>query len=463
MKELLRITHGMQDEIGEDALYDYNLEVYEGEILYIQGMPGSGIRTLMNIFAGDCALKSGRLLLNGREVPDYNRNGAFLHGIYTITAERDLVETLTVAENLEAIRYLPFSGRLYSRKHSIRRVNKYLEQEGVQISAEDYVWTLGSKDRKRLSILKAKMHGARLIILDAMNELYEGKEAEEICSLIQKANREGSTFVILTWHYNMLAEIADRIQLVSRGIDLKEWRGLNDRIRSALRDPMGYRREKEEPGRMTGQERFNGFLGLYDYEWETEREFRNYLVLLRRENETLWNAEIRAELPEKGFVAGHGTVLIPQDSAEKLLMNLSVADNLILPIPRRVSRSSVGWIPGHIEKNIADRFYAVTGVDALKTEIRELDRVERKILSIYRWAASHPQVLILERPYSGFHPEEVQRIRSFLQALEQNGIQIIYFSKAFDEMQLDCEKILISHNGRSAKMTTPITFFSTPE
>ena len=64
MKELLRITHGMQDQAGEDALYDYNLEVYEGEILYIQGMPGNGIRTLMNIFAGDCALKSGKLLLN---------------------------------------------------------------------------------------------------------------------------------------------------------------------------------------------------------------------------------------------------------------------------------------------------------------------------------------------------------------------------------------------------------------
>lgn len=105
MKELLRITHGMQDQAGEDALYDYNLEVYEGEILYIQGMPGNGIRTLMNIFAGDCALKSGKLLLNGKEVSGYNRDGAFLHGIYTITAERDLVEILTVAENLEAIRY----------------------------------------------------------------------------------------------------------------------------------------------------------------------------------------------------------------------------------------------------------------------------------------------------------------------------------------------------------------------
>ena len=463
MKELLRITHGMQDQAGEDALYDYNLEVYEGEILYIQGMPGNGIRTLMNIFAGDCALKSGKLLLNGKEVSGYNRDGAFLHGIYTITAERDLVETLTVAENLEAIRYLPFSGSLYNRKRSTRRVKKYLEQEGVHISAEDYVWTIGSKDRKRLSILKAKMHGARLIILDAMNELYEGKEAEEICSLIQKANREGITFVILTQHYNMLAEIADRIQLVSRGIDLKEWRELSDRIRNVLRDPMGYQQESGKPGSGAGQKCFSGFLGLYDYEWETEREFRNYLVLLRRENEALWNAEIWAELPEKGFVAGRGTVLIPQDSAEKLLMNLSIADNLILPIPRRVSRSCIGLIPKHIEKNIADRFYTVTGVDAAKTEICELDRVERKILSIYRWAASHPKVMILERPYSGFHPEEVQRIRNFLQDLEQKGIRIIYFSKAFDEMQLDCEKILISHNGRSAKMTTPITFFSTPE
>ena len=442
MKELLRIVGGVQDQLIEDALYQYNLEVYEGEILYIQGIRGSGIHTLTSILAGDCALKAGSLFLNEKKVQDYNRNSALQYGIYTITAERDLVGTMTVAENLEAVRYLPFAGRCYSRRKATGKVADYLIKEQAAIRADDYVWTLSQKERKQLSILKAKMHGAHLIVLDATREIYEGREAEEICRLIRRSNAEGITFILLSEHYSMLAEIATRIQVLSQGIDLMEWRLLDDRSRKRLRNPLMDNEHRSEKRLQMGSGEAvpGGFLGLYDYEWGIEHGLREYLFRVRQENSELW-------------------VLIPQNSGEMLLDNLSIADNLILPIPRRVSRNRLGTIPRNVEKNILEKFYRTTGISRTKKEIQDLNRVQKKILSIYRWAISHPSCMILESPYSGFHSEEVQKIRLFLMQLDKKGIRILYFSRALDEMERDCGRILITQNGKSAKMTTLSHFF----
>ena len=461
MKELLRIVGGVQDQLIEDALYQYNLEVYEGEILYIQGIRGSGIHTLTSILAGDCALKAGSLFLNEKKVQDYNRNSALQYGIYTITAERDLVGTMMVAENLEAVRYLPFAGRCYSRQKATEKVADYLIKEQAAIQADDYMWTLSRKERKQLSILKAKMHGAHLIVLDATREIYEGREAEEICGLIRRSNEEGITFILLSEYYSMLAEIATRVQVLSQGIDLMEWRLLDDRSRKRLRNPLMDNEHKNEKRLQmgSGEAAPGGFLGLYDYEWEIEQGLREYLFRVRQENPELWEREICIDIPQAGCISNGKTVLIPQNSGEMLLDNLSIADNLILPIPRRVSRNRFGTIPRNVEKNILEKFYRTTGISRTKKEIQDLNRVQKKILSIYRLAISHPSCMILESPYSGFHSEEVQKIRRFLMQLDKKGIRILYFSRALDEMERDCGRILITKNGKSAKMTTLSHFF----
>ncbi len=452
MKELLRIVHGCLDDIGEGELRDYNVEIYEGDILYIQGVEDSGIRTLAKVFAGDCALKGGSLFLNGKKVEDYDRNTAYYYRIYTITAERDLVETLSVAENLEAVRHLPFSLRLYNRKKAEQEVNDYLEKEQVDVRADEEPWMLSQTDRKKLSILKANMHGARLVILDATHGFYEGKEAEEICELIRRANEEGITFVILSRYYTMFAEIASRIQVLAGGMDLKEWGQIDEHIRLCLRRPAG-------GTAAAGIETTYGFLGMYDYEWEMEDGIWQYLSFVRRQNPLFWEKEVGAHIPEQGCSFRKDTVVIPVNSGENLVSNLDIADNLLLPIPHRIGRGPGGMIPANIRRNILERFYRTTGIDPDKTQIGDLNRIQRKILSIYRWELAHPQIMILESPYSGLMPEEIRSLRIYLQGVAKRGIRILYFSKTPDDMREDCENVILTQNGKNAKIATFSHFF----
>ncbi|MCD7955731.1 MAG: ATP-binding cassette domain-containing protein [Lachnospiraceae bacterium] len=461
MKELLRIVHGRVDDIGEGELHDYNVEIYEGDILYIQGVEDSGIRTLAKVFAGDCALKGGSLFLNGKKVEDYDRGTAYYYQIYTITAEGDLVETLSVAENLEAVRHLPFSLRPYDRKKTERKVNEYLKMEQLDIRADEEPWMLSQTNRKKLSILKAGMHGARLVILDATHGYYEGKEAKEICDLIRRTNEEGITFVILSRYYTLFAEIANRIQVLSGGIDLKEWGRADERIRHRLRRPAGGTKttEADKTKIPSLTESTGHFLGMYDYEWEMEDGIWHYLSFVRRQNPIFWEKEVGAHIPRQGESFCKGTAVIPLNSGESLVENLDIADNLLLPIPHRAGRGPGGVIPLNIRRNVAGKFYRTTGIDPDRTQICDLNRIQRKILSIYRWELAHPEIMILESPYSGLTQEEIRALRAYLRGAAKRGIRILYFSKSPDDMREDCEKVILTQNGKNAKIATFSHFF----
>ena len=51
VEELLRIAGAVREADGMEPLRDYALEVYRGDIVYVQGAPGSGARTLVSLLA----------------------------------------------------------------------------------------------------------------------------------------------------------------------------------------------------------------------------------------------------------------------------------------------------------------------------------------------------------------------------------------------------------------------------
>ena len=430
-----------------EPLRDYALEVYRGDIVYVQGVPGSGARTLVSLLAGECALDAGRLYLNAKEALAMNRLALWQHGLYAITADRDLVEGMSVAENLEAIRYLPNCLRIYRQEESTAQVAGFLRGQGIHVPAGAMVWSLSRCDRVRLSLLKARMHGAQLIVLDATEDYSEGQEAKALCELIARQNREGVSFVIVSGCYCPLAEIATRIQLIDRGRDMKEWPGLTPHIEALLRGLLPRRDGKRET------DGSRPFLGIYDFAWDRQESFLSYLRRLREENPAIW-PQLAIDVPEEGTCRRGDTVVIPAGSEDMLLGNLSLADNIILPCAQRVAANCLGVIPRHVQRSMTRRFCERFGLPADVRRIGELDRVQRKILSIYRYELLRPATLVLESPYAGMMNSEIGRLRRYLRELADGGIRVICFSKSAESLAQDCFSVVFVHNGRNAKMST---------
>lgn len=482
MKEVLRIIHGvtggpldsattrkqlpvdyMRDQrgIGTQAasstlrtsemptggLVNYNLEVYEGDIVYIQGLRGSGLKTLVNVLAGDCALKSGKMLLWGEETVGYSRNTAIAHRIYTITAGMDLVENLTVGDNLAAIGVSSSPLKFYSRKKAERRVKRYLQKYGLDASVHTRLWALSKLEQNKLSVLKAKLLKAELVVLDLTSDIYESREVEALCDLILTVNAEGISFVICSDNYAIFAEIATRIQVISEGRELKEWTGLTDNLRQRLRS-------NAYSGMFSQRSPNPNIVGLVDYERTSRDSLWQAMRTIREENREVWDAYVGGKIPPEGESWADGTALIPRESASMLLSNLTVKQNLMLPLKSRVSNGKFGYIAPAIENRLNREFCSYIKITQAEQIVAQLTRVQRKILSIYRWELQKPKVMILENPLSSFSAEEQEILREYLDQMHSNGIKVVFVGRSVEQFQMDCGVILTNKNGHIVRMTT---------
>jgi len=444
MKELLCIENGGQDKSKSYRLRDYNLTVYAGDIIYIQGLSGSGIKGLLEFLKGECSLLEGNLFIHEKLISDYSRLTVDKYRIYTISSAQDLIVDMTVTENLEVVRSHPFALKYYRRKNTEKMVEDFLNRENIEISANAYLWQMDTDILQRLSLLKAKMHGADIIVLDCTVGNYEGKTADEICQMIAKLRQEGMTFLILSERYSVFAEMADRIQLIYQGKDIMEWNQITPKVKSILNMEQNYDSE------MKIKNTFN-MKGLFDYEWRFENTIWKYLEIVKHDNKKLWDEEFNITIPEKGKSFNGIVAVIPRESSESLIEKLSIDDNIIITIPKRVSCNKMGIINNKLKRNIVEEYYHLADVTKNVFLINKLNRVQRKILSTYRFEIAKPKTIIFESPYWGMDIEEIGQFRRYLVHLMEKGIQIICFSKSLEELQNDCSSIIVSCNGKNVK------------
>lgn len=441
MKEVLRILHGKQKTGNSDILRDYNLEVYEGEVVYIQGLSGSGLSALLQVLAGKEGLDEGSLYIGEKMVEIYPAASPLTHGIYIVTEKQDLVGNLTVAENLELLQYGKKFIGLYNRNAVMEKVGSYLRQEGMEINPETPVRNLSLEECQKLSIIKGRMCGARLIVLDCTKGYYEGRLADELARLIRRISEEGIAFIILAEQMPLFAHEADRIQLMRHGKDLMEWNHIEGGILHG-RD-------------FTAIETADKILeGFFDYDWEMSRSIWSYIRTIKDYNEDFWTQNICLELLPEGCYCRKRTVLIPKESALQIIDNMEIRQNATLTVKNRISRNVIGYIPDALVDNVTEEFYRITGLSHKIKYPSELSYVERKILSVYRWEIAKPDTIFFESPYWGMDLKESDVFHRYLLHLAEKGIRVLLFSKSLSELKRYCNKIIITENGRNAVLLT---------
>src|SRR5437868_9059941 len=97
---VLRLTGVVKTFPGVRALDGVELDVRAGEVHCLLGQNGAGKSTLIKVLSGAHQPDSGEVILNGESVKLSSPTVAMKYGIATIYQELDLVEGLSVAENI---------------------------------------------------------------------------------------------------------------------------------------------------------------------------------------------------------------------------------------------------------------------------------------------------------------------------------------------------------------------------
>ena len=199
------------------VLNDVSLTVMPGECHALLGENGAGKSTLMNILTGVIEADEGTVVFDGKEYPAPTIQQMEAAGIAFVHQELNVINDLTVADNIFLRREIKTKLGLINSKEQIARARKLFEDLGVDIAPEVMVSELKTSEKQLLEICRALYADAKLLILDEPTTALSNSEIEHLFGIIRKLKTQGKSFIFISHKMPEIFAIADRYTVLRNG------------------------------------------------------------------------------------------------------------------------------------------------------------------------------------------------------------------------------------------------------
>ena len=204
--------HTRQQKVVSENM---NASLLTGQMTCLIGTNGAGKSTLMRTLAGFQKPLAGEVLLQGRNMNEYDdRELARLIGV--VLTERVDVNNMTVTEMVALGRspYTGFWGRLNDEDRQI--VADSIRLVGITHLAERMIQTLSDGERQKVMIAKALAQQTPVILLDEPTAFLDYPSKVEVMQLLKRLSREADKTILLSTHDLELAlQMADTLWLMA--------------------------------------------------------------------------------------------------------------------------------------------------------------------------------------------------------------------------------------------------------
>lgn len=216
------------------ALRGLHLEIAPGECLVIRGPNGSGKSTLVKLLTGYLTPTAGSIFLGERDIKDIDVIQLRREYIASVDQRGNLIEDLTILENLSLGYQLNNIGRTESHERSAETLASY----GLKSSANKYPKQVSAAQRQIASILAALATEPKILIADEPSAELDDTLAELVYTLLRSL--AGNTTVILVTHDDRAELFADRVVRIQEGRVSEEW--IPGQPEKSVTDPSGWMR-----------------------------------------------------------------------------------------------------------------------------------------------------------------------------------------------------------------------------
>lgn len=189
---------------GVNALENINLQINDGEFVYIIGSTGSGKSTLIKLLDGEEIPTTGTVSVEGidvgklkhNKVPYYRRNIGVVFQDFRLLPEKTVFENIAFA--LEAI------GK--DKVEIRRRVREVLELVDLSDKARSFPHELSGGQQQRVVIARAIANRPKVLIADEPTGNLDPKMSHDILELLEKINLEQKTTILMVTHDENIVE-----------------------------------------------------------------------------------------------------------------------------------------------------------------------------------------------------------------------------------------------------------------
>lgn len=198
---------------GSHILRDMSFEAASGDCSVILGRNGVGKTTLLKCLMGLLPIKSGQIVLDGKDITKLSPEQRVHAGLGYVPQGRDIFSTLTVEENI-LIGMAKFSARKASRvPEHLYEIFPVLFEMKHRRGGD-----LSGGQQQQLAIARALASEPRVLILDEPTEGIQPSIIKDIGKVIRSLTDKGDMAIILVEQfYDFAEELADQYTVMARG------------------------------------------------------------------------------------------------------------------------------------------------------------------------------------------------------------------------------------------------------
>jgi len=466
MNDVAAGAHNIRKRFGATtALGGVDFEVQAGEIHALVGENGAGKSTLVRILGGAVRPDDGRVTIGGREHRLTSPHDAIVNGVITIPQELHLVPALSVAENL-ALGDPPVR-RLFGLAAFVDRA-RMREQARAQLDAFDFapdpdlpVRQLGFAEQQIVAIAKALRRRCHVLILDEPTAALENREIERLFGVLRRLQAQGTGIVYVSHRLEEIVALADRCTVLRDGrVAAVVRRGAFNSadLVAAMTGRTAERRtiapatpgevllEDAEPRADAVSLRAGEVLGLAGLLGSGMTQvLQRFFGLAPIVGAALVkNRARRLHNPIAAIEAGIG--FVPPSRRLGLVMNQTVADNILLP---SLGRNGQGLRGRRAGRRLVAELMELLDIRPRRPNLKvsALSGGNQQKVILAKWLARRVEVLLLDEPTQGIDVAAKAQIHALLRNFAARGGGVLLSSSDLSEIANLCDGVLALRHG----------------
>ncbi len=473
MAETILKMHGIQKYFpGVHALDNAQLEVRPGEVVALIGENGAGKSTLMKILTGIYPKDGGTIEYFGEEIEINGPKDAQDKGICIVHQELNLMQHLTVAENIFIGRE-PIKGLFVDQAKQNQMTRDLLASLHLDLNPKSVVKTLSVAKQQMVEIAKAlSYNNTKLLILDEPSAVLTDTEIDDLFRFINRLKETGVGIIYISHRMDELKRISDRITVMRDGQYVDTLETSKTTIDEVVRLMVG-RVIYEEPKTQSAVaedapvilevENLNS-LDVKNVSFKLKKgEILGFSGLVGAGRTETMRLICGADPMDSGIIRKDGKeikISRPQDAVRHgigylsedrkrfgLCLGLSITDNTVLPSLDKISKglfvndSSLDAESENYIKKIK------TKTPTTRAKVGSLSGGNQQKVVISKWLLRDCDILIFDEPTRGIDVGAKSEIYKLMNELAAEGKSIIMVSSDMPELLRMSDRVIVMCEG----------------
>lgn len=474
MSELILKMTGIDKRFsGVHALKGVDFDLYAGEVHALMGENGAGKSTLMKVLCGIHAYDSGSIEYFGKKVKFASIAESQAAGISIIHQELNMMNHLTVAQNIYIGRE-PMKGGFIDDRKMEADATELFKRIGVRIDPSVKLGSLTVGRQQMVEIAKAVSRDSKLLILDEPTAALTQPEVEDLFRIMHDLQRKNIGMIYISHRMDEINRISDRVTVMRDGeyVGTEYTKNLTkDDIVKMMVGRVIYGEQKEKSlvpddapvvlearnivsGKTLKNVSFKlrkgeilGFAGLMGA-GRTELARAVYGADPFDSGEIFVNGK-KTEIKTPEAAVKHGICYLSEDRKQfGLMLGKSVTENTVLASLDDYIR--FGWINDAAAKAAAEEKNKQlrTKTPSMDQLLKNLSGGNQQKVIVARWLLKDSDVFIFDEPTRGIDIGAKSEMYDLMAELAAQGKSIIMISSELAELQRLSDRVIVMCEGR---------------